>query len=501
MRRLSQKENEGAVMQQELERITRVIGEGPYRDDWESLAGMEMPAWFGREKFGIFIHWGLYSIPAHNNEWYSRNMYIRNKEEWEYHRRTYGDHTVFGYKDFIPLFRAEKFCPDEWAELIKASGARYVFPVAEHHDGFQMYKSRISCWNAYEMGPRRDILGELKEAVKAQGLHFCTSSHRAEHWFFMGHGKEFPSDVKEPLRRGDFYWPAMEEPDNQSLQSQPYPDEEFLQDWLLRTCELIDHYQPELLYFDWWIQHEAFKPYLKRVAAYYYNRGKAWGMPAAICYKHDAMMFGSGIPEVERGTFREPKPYLWQTDTSIARNSWCYTDTLEYRTAEEILRLLIEAVSKNGNMLLNIGPRGDGSIPETDQKILRGIGAWLKVNGEAVYHSRVWRVSAEGPTQAAEGQFADMKPLRYTEQDFRFTARGDSVYVFVMRYPQSGCLTVRSLRDARDQNLPEFHGLIKHVSLLGERENISWHTDGDGLHVKIPLRQQTLPAVLRVKMK
>lgn len=190
-----------------LEEIERVIKAGPYHADWNSLTDWSAPDWFLQKRFGIFIHWGLYSIAAHANEWYSRNMYIKEKEEWEYHRKTYGDHREFGYKDFIPMFTAEKFNPREWMKLFKEAGAGYVFPVAEHHDGFQMYKSRISRYNAWDMGPHRDLLGEFKEAAEEEGLVFCTSSHRAEHWFFMGHGKEFDSDIREPLQKGDFTGP------------------------------------------------------------------------------------------------------------------------------------------------------------------------------------------------------------------------------------------------------------------------------------------------------
>ena len=164
-----------------LETIRRTVREGPYRADWNSLWEAPPPPWFSQAKFGIFIHWGLYSLAAHRNEWYSRNMYIKEKEEWEHHRKTYGPHTEFGYKDFIPLFQAKAFDPGEWTELFAEAGARYVVPVAEHHDGFQMYRSRISSWNAWDMGPHRDILGELKEAALRRGLRFGTSSHRAEH--------------------------------------------------------------------------------------------------------------------------------------------------------------------------------------------------------------------------------------------------------------------------------------------------------------------------------
>lgn len=486
------------ILKDYLKRIDDVIQYGPYRDTWDSLSTATIPEWFSQAKFGIFIHWGLYSIAAHNNEWYSRNMYIQEKEEWAYHRKTFGQHTKFGYKDFIPLFQAKNFDAKAWAELFSRAGAKYVMPVAEHHDGFQMYNSAVSKYNASAMGPHRDILGELKTACQNKGMHFCTSSHRAEHWFFMSHGREFDSDVKEPLVRGDFYWPAMPEPDPQDLQSKPYPSEEFLQDWLARTCELAEVYGPELLYFDWWIQHEAFKPYLKKAAAFYYNLGAARGVQTAICYKHDAMVWGSGIPEIERGSFRDAKPYVWQTDTAIANNSWCYTDTLEYKDATQITRMLVDVVSKNGNLLLNIGPKGDGSIPDADREILEQIGGWLKINGEAIYGSHVWRKSEEGPTQTKEGQFTDLCAPVYQENDFRFTAKGSAIYVFAMNYPVHGQVTVRSLGKSPDQNVPQFHGLIQDVTVLGENQTPQWHVDMDGLHVKMQMANKRFPVVIRV---
>ncbi|MBQ8982779.1 MAG: alpha-L-fucosidase, partial [Lachnospiraceae bacterium] len=308
-------------MKEYLDKIDQVIAQGPYTDTWDSLSNWRVPEWFPKAKFGIFIHWGLYSVPACANEWYSRNMYIKGMPAYEHHIKTYGPQKEFGYKDFIPMFTAEKFDPQEWVQLFREAGAEYMVPVAEHHDGFQMYKSEISHYNAYEMGPKRDIIGELKEAAERSNMQFATSSHRAEHWWFMGHGKEFDSDIKEPLVRGDFYWPAMPEPNNQDLYSKPYPTEEYLNDWLIRTCELIDKYQPAFLYFDWWIQHEAFKPYLRKVMAYYYNRGEEWRRPVAVCYKHDALAFGTGIVEIERGAFADGKNYPWQTDTAVARNS------------------------------------------------------------------------------------------------------------------------------------------------------------------------------------
>jgi len=487
-------------MREYLDNIRKVIEKGYYKDSWDSLMDFEVPVWFRNAKFGIFIHWGLYSVPANSNEWYSRNMYIKGMPAYEHHIRTYGSQKEFGYQDFIPLFTAEKFNPEEWAKLFKEAGARYAFPVAEHHDGFQMYKSRLSHFNAFEMGPKRDVLGELKKALEKEEIVFCTSSHRGEHWFFMGHGKEFDSDVKEPMKRGDFYWPAMPEPDNQDLFSKPYPSEEFLNDWLVRTCEIIDEYQPGILYFDWWIQHEAFKPYLRKLAAYYYNRGLEWGKKTAICYKHDAMMFGSGIAEVERGKFADAKPYYWQADMAVARNSWCYTDSLAYKTSREIIIDLIDVVSKNGNLLLNIGPKGDGSIPEQDAKILREIGAWLKVNGEAIFDSKVWRRSAEGPTREAEGQFIDSESKEYTSRDIRFTVRGGYLYAAILKYPEDGKVLIRSLAESSNQNVPEFHGIIMETEVLGFEEKPYWKRDRQGLYVKTETVKSDLPVIIKMKI-
>lgn len=485
-------------MKKYLDKINNVILNGKYKDTWDSLQQYRAPLWYEKAKFGIFIHWGIYSVPAFGSEWYSRNMYIQGSKEYEHHLKTYGKHKDFGYKDFIPMFKAENFDAGEWVKLFKDAGAQYVIPVAEHHDGFQMYDSDLSVWNSMKMGPKRDVLGEItKECINAKLINGA-SSHRVEHWFFMGHGKDFDSDIKEPLKRGDFYWPAMPEADHHDLFSKPAPSDEYLEDWLCRCCEIVDKYRPKIIYFDWWIQHSAVKPYLKKFAAYYYNRAEEWGEEVVINYKHDAFAFGTAVVDIERGQFADAKPYIWQTDTAAAKNSWCYTENNHYKTSAQIIRDLVDIVSKNGRLLLNIGPKADGTIPDEDRKILLDIGQWLRVNGEAIYGAKLWRKSGEGPTQIQEGQFADSEEKPYTSEDIRFTVNVSYLYAICLNMKNKNSISIKSLAEADASKAPNFHGIIRSVEVLGYDKSPQWIRDSMGLKITTSLIESDKPVVFKI---
>jgi len=460
--------------------IETVAKRGPFQPDWASITNtFKTPQWYQDAKFGLFIHWGAYAVPAFGSEWYPREMYVAGTKEFNHHVATYGPQAQFGYKDFIPQFKAEKFDATAWAKLFKAAGVKYVVPVAEHHDGFPMYASDLTDWSAARMGPQRDLIGEQAKAFRKAGLVFGASSHRAEHWFFYDNGMYFESDVRD-TNYAALYGPAVNKRSAEA-QWEP-PDQEFLDDWLLRSCELVDKYRPQVLYFDWWVCQPVFQPYLKTFAAYYYNRGVEWKREVAINFKEwEGISFprGAGVFDMERGAAGDIQPALWQTCTSVSRNSWGYVSDPDYKDVGELVDELVDVVSKNGTLLLNIGPRADGTIPEPEQRILREIGAWLKTNGEAIYGTRPWWQFGEGPTRVAEGPFTDRQSKPgFTAEDIRFTTRGATLYAIALAWPEDRRLRVRSLDAA---TWP-----ARHVRLLGHRGRLAWTQSVDGLRVELP---------------
>lgn len=447
-----------------------------FEPTWESLAAYEIPDWYQDAKFGIFIHWGVYSVPAFGNEWYPRNMYRPGTREFDHHVATYGPHTEFGYKDFIPSMTYDRFDPADWADLFRQSGARFVVPVAEHHDGFAMYDSDLTGWCASKMGPKRDLLGDLANAVREAGMVFGLSSHRAEHWFFFDGGRTFPSDVQDPAYE-DFYGPAQPAAEDWHDVTALPPSEAYLDDWLARMNELVDRYQPQLVWFDWWIQNLAFKRYLQRFAARYYNRGEEWDKGVAINYKYDAFPEGTAVFDVERGQLSGIRSELWQNDTSVSKNSWGYVDAHDYKAVGSIVGDLVDVVSKNGALLLNIGPKADGTIPEREREMLREIGDWLRVNGDAIYDTRPWKVFGEGPTEVPEGAFTDTNRSAFTAEDIRFTRKGDRLFAILLSWPESEC---------RIRSLASSVGNVNSVGLLGGPAGLTFRQTDEGLFVTMP---------------
>ncbi|MGI9274284.1 MAG: alpha-L-fucosidase [Endozoicomonas sp.] len=473
-----------------------------YQPDWDSLKQYQVPDWFRDAKVGIFIHWGVYSVPAAYNEWYPRDMYMRLRDSLQnlrlpgnprvrwHHKRRHGPTSEFGYKDFIPEFKAENWNPEEWLDHFENWGARYIMPVGEHHDGFPMFDSRFTEWNAARMGPKRDICRELAKGTRQRGLKFTISTHRAWNWCYYHFHKG--DDTMNPANAG--------------LYGKPHktgcpPSTEFVENWFERVKEMIDEFHPAALYFDFGWHHKAFESYRPKVLSYYYNHAEKHGYEPVLNYKDmpespagsAEIPDGLAVLDVERGGLNDIREEPWQTCTSVSYKSWGYIENDNFRTPTALIHDLIDIVSKNGNLLINVGPRPDGTIPREAIEPLNEMGEWLKVNGEGIYGTRPWRCFHEGKVIRKGGSFSE-KPLSFTAGDFRFTRRGENtVYAFAMSVPENRQLELVSFQ--------RYNLKIRDVSLLGSAEKPDWQQANGKLRLTLPPELPTAHAsVLKITL-
>ena len=449
-----------------------------YDATWSSLTKHPYPEWFRDAKFGIYFHWGVYSVPAFGSEWYPHWMYmdtlVWGAQYYEHHIKTYGKHDQFGYKDFIPMFKAEKFNADEWADLFRRAGAKFAGPVAEHADGFSMWDSKLNRWNAKNMGPKRDILGEMEPAIRKQGMKFIVTFHHSWLWGWYPTWDN-KTDCSNPEYAG-LYGPKTLPGAFDYANPNPAPSIEWYQLWKNKMIEVIDKYQPDLIYLD---SRISFIPdsIRRNFLAYYYNKGLQRKSEVAVTYKKDEMEKNSAILDLEKGTMDNILESPWMVDATIDNLSWSYNLHPNYKTSQQLIDYLITVVSKNGQLLLDIPPKPDGTIPEKVKTILLDIGGWLAINGEAIYGTRPWMQFGEGPTPDEQGDLNDKIPA-YTPNDLRFTTKSDTLYVIAMAIPTDRKIQITSL--------PENKYQIKAIELIGAKGKLKYTQNSQGTLVELP---------------
>jgi alpha-L-fucosidase len=447
--------------------VGNLVAKETYTADWESLAKHEAaPEWLKDAKLGIYFHWGVYSVPAFNNEWYPHHM-------------------------------REHFDPEEWAELFKKAGARFAGPVAEHHDGFAMWDSKLTPWNAKAMGPKRDILGDLFQSLEKRDMKTIATFHHARNL------QRYRDTWDTAKKKGNSHfgykpgWPTASEDPKLRLLYGNMPEDEWNEKiWLGKLVEVIDSYQPDIIWFDSWMDQVP-ESYRQRFSAYYLNAAEEWGKEVAIIRKQKDLPLDFSINDHEKS--REPRalPELWMTDDTLSTGSWCYTKNLEIKPLHKVVHTLVDTVAKNGVVLLNISPKADGTIPQDQRDSLLGLGKWLETNGEAIYGTRPWINAAEGPTAEPAGGFKDHKKfltLEYTARDIRYTASkdGKTVYAITLGTPEAGNEIV--LKTFADQNVD-----VHEVALIGG-EKVDWKMTTEGLVITAPATGEPNAVVFKVSL-
>ncbi|MBK7103728.1 MAG: alpha-L-fucosidase [Ignavibacteriae bacterium] len=499
------------------------IQSGIFEPTWESFEkNYKCPDWFRDAKFGIWAHWSAQCVPE-QGDWYARNMYIQGNNQYDFHLQKYGHPSKFGFMEIDNLWKAENWNPDSLMKLYVDAGAKYFVTLANHHDNFDNYNSKYHDWNSTKIGPKKDIVGIWEKLARQNGIYFGVSNHSAHawHWFQTAYGYDgegsnagirydaaslSKDDGKckwwEGLDPQDLYTgPNMVMPNglnsiseindwhdnNDRLWTEEIPDnKKFAENWFLRCKDLIDTYKPDLLYFDNF--ELPLRQYGMDITAHYYNSSMLWNkgqLEAVVNAKEMKGNHNAGLVEdIERGFANEFKQNPWQTCTCIG--SWHYSkkifDENKYKTVEQVVHQLIDIVSKNGNLLLSIPIKGDGTIDTLEEKFLKGISVWMKINGEAIYGTRPWKIYGEGPSKVASGMFNENK-TKFTSEDIRFTKKDNVLYVFLLGIPKNKSIEIKAL--ASISNLLENCQLLN-ISLLGSSEKINWMQEENGLKIIIP---------------
>jgi len=512
-----------AIANSPKESSRHVIADGPFKPTWESLRQYQIPEWFRDAKFGIWAHWSAQCVPE-NGDWYAREMYIQGSRHYEHHLKNYGHPSKFGFMEFDNLWKIDQWRPEQLMQLYVNAGAKYFMSLANHHDNFDCYNSHHHPWNSVRVGPKRDIVGGWARVAREHGLKFGVSNHSAHtwHWFQTAYDYD-PEGPLSGVRYDAFrlsksdskgtWWEGLDpqqlyggrnvvmpdgitstETANAWHQSHdlvwdeqpPATNPEFTEKWFLRCKDLVDQYQPDLLYFD-----NTGLPLGQTgldIVAHFYNNsvrknGKAQNIVFAKNMKADQT--GAFVNDIERGRAQRVLPAPWQTDTCIG--DWHYSRPLfeqgKYKSVQSVIQMLIDIVSKNGNLLLSIPVRGNGAIDEYEHQFLIDLAAWMQVHGEAIFGTRPFFVEGEGPPDVQNSQnFNENQSRPYTSQDIRFTTKDDAVYAFVLGKPDSSTLTIKTLIKGRK----EFARSINRVDALGMDGALQFTHDALGLSIRLP---------------
>lgn len=478
-----------------------------FEESWESLSTINRePEWFKDAKFGIYFHWGLYSVPAYDNEWYPRWMYVPERDGWggtvyEHHKNTFGPVSEFNYHDFIPMFTAEHFDAAEWADLFQKSGAKFAGLVAQHHDGFAMWGSKVNPWNVKDMGPGKDILGELFAELKKRDMQTIATFHHARLLQrYATDTANWAMNTPDPCWNSHFpyhpdYITSTTDPKLRLLYGN-IPEDEFLEYWLSQVNEVVDEYAPDMIWFDSWLD-EIPEDYLQKMVAHHFNTAVSRGQQPIVNYKQEDLPANVGILDMEQGGKTELSDDYWLTDITISYGSWCYTHGQTYKNPALVIRNMIDVWSKRGIVLLNISPMANGIIPDAQREVLSAIGQWIEKHEEAVYETRAYSTFGYGRAEFEASIFGGQTAtMDYNHKDIRFAVskNGKNLFVYSLGLPEPN--TNFEIHHIAESN-------IKRVSVVGSGAELKWSKTDDGLSIITPATSEMdeLATIFKIEME